>query len=137
MKNIKLNSVGIIAILILYISCTQNQLYYEEIGSVFHTIYHIKYQAPKPLSYKIDAELQAFDLSMNPFNPNSIVSKVNRNEDVEVDNWFTVVFNKAMEVSTNSGGAFDVTIAPLINLWGFGSEKTDSISQQTIKLSTV
>ena len=114
------------------ISCTQKKQYYAERGRVFNTFYNIKYQAPEPLTDKIDAELQAFNLSMNPFDPNSIISKVNRNEEVEVDEWFTVVFNKAMEVSANSDGAFDVTVAPLINLWGFGFEKVDSISQQTI-----
>ena len=132
MKNKGLITVSIIAILFLCVLCAQKKPYYEESGSVFRTIYHIKYQASKPLTDKIDAELQAFNLSMNPFNPNSIISKVNRNEDVEVDEWFTVVFNKAMEVSANSYGAFDVTIAPLINLWGFGFENADSISQQAI-----
>ena len=127
----KKSSLTPIAILIFCISCTKNE-YYAESGSVFHTLYNIKYQATKPLTDKIDAELQAFNLSMNPFNPNSIISKVNRNEDVEVDEWFTTVFNKAMEVSANSGGAFDVTVAPLINLWGFGFEKADNISEQTI-----
>ena len=132
MKNLGLKSAGIIALLIFCASCTKKEQYYVEKGSVFHTVYSIKYQAPKPLSDKIDAELRAFDLSMNPFNPNSVISKVNRNEDVEIDEWFTVVFNKAMEVSAISGGAFDVTVAPLINLWGFGPEKTGDISQQKI-----
>ena len=132
MKDKRLKLVCIVAILALCVLCAQKERYYAETGSMFGTRYSIKYQAPRPLTDKIDAELQAFDLSMNPFNPNSIISKVNRNEDVEVDEWFTIVFNKAMEVSANSGGAFDVTIAPLINLWGFGFEKADSISQQAI-----
>jgi thiamine biosynthesis lipoprotein len=117
----------------LCVSCiSQRGLYYEERGSVFHTLYCIKYQSPEILTAKIDAGLQAFNLSMNPFNPNSIISKVNRNEDVEVDDMFVTVFNKAMEVSENSGGVFDVTVAPLINLWGFGFERGDSVSQQNI-----
>ena len=133
MKNKAVKSAAIaISILIICASCTPKKQYYAESGSVFHTIYSIKYEASKPLTDKIDAELQAFNLSMNPFNPNSIISRVNRNEDVEVDEWFTVVFNKAMEVSANTDGAFDVTVAPLINLWGFGFEKADSISQQVI-----
>ena len=122
---------GCIFTLFICASCTPTP-YYEESGSVFHTLYNIKYQSPEILTDKIDAELQAFSLSINPFNPNSIISKVNRNEDVEVDDRFIRVFNKAMEVSENSGGMFDVTAAPLINLWGFGFEKTDSVSQQKI-----
>lgn len=113
-------------------SCTQQKQYFVESGSVFHTLYQVKYEAPALLTEKIDAELQAFNLSLNPFNPNSLLAKVNRNEDVEVDEWFVTVFNKAMEVSVRSDGMFDVTAAPLINLWGFGFEKADSISPEII-----
>jgi thiamine biosynthesis lipoprotein len=84
------------------------------------------------LTKKIDAEFEAFNLSLNPFNPNSIIAKVNRNEEVEVDQWFTDVFNRAMEVSEQSNGLFDVTAAPLINLWGFGFESYDEISFEII-----
>lgn len=113
-------------------SCKQGKVYYEESGSVFHTLYKIKYQSDVLLTDKIDKELQAFNLSLNPFNPNSILAKVNRNEDIEVDQWFTDVFNKAMLVAEQSNGSFDVTAAPFINLWGFGFERQDNISQQVI-----
>lgn len=113
-------------------SCVRQTRYYEESGNVFHTLYHIKYQAPGLLTDKIDAELQAVSLSLNPFHPQSIISRVNRNEDVDVDERFAVVFNRAMEVSENSGGFFDATVAPLINIWGFGFEKGDSVTQPKI-----
>ncbi|MDR2469215.1 MAG: FAD:protein FMN transferase [Tannerella sp.] len=113
-------------------SCGRQSPCYEENGTVFHTYYRIKYQSERPLSEKIDAEFQAFSLSLNPFNPRSILAKVNRNEEVEVDAWFTTVFNKAMEISAHSGGMFDATAAPLINLWGFGFERKDSVSPQVI-----
>jgi thiamine biosynthesis lipoprotein len=106
--------------------------YCEESGTVFHTLYHITYQHDKLLTDKIDKELQDFNLSLNPFNPNSIIAKVNSNREVEVDERFETVFNKAREVYEASGGAFDPTVAPLINLWGFGFEKTADVSQQTI-----
>jgi thiamine biosynthesis lipoprotein len=99
---------------------------------VFHTLYRIKYQAPALLTEKIDAELQAFNLSLNPFNPHSILSKVNANEAVEVDDWFAEVFTMAQEVSTRSGGAFDATVAPFINAWGFGFSRMDSVTPQLI-----
>ncbi|MDR1675976.1 MAG: FAD:protein FMN transferase, partial [Tannerella sp.] len=116
----------------LGVSCSQQAPYYEESGTVFHTYYRIKYQSKQLLTDKIDAEFRAFNLSLNPFNPNSILAKVNRNEDVEVDEWFATVFNRAMEVSACSDGMFDATAAPLINLWGFGFERKDSVSQQVI-----
>jgi thiamine biosynthesis lipoprotein len=122
--------VSIFLICLLFVSCRQT--YFEDSGTVFRTYYQIKYQSDKLLTDKIDAELQAFNLSMNPFNPNSIIAKINRNEEVEVDRWFTEVFNKAMEVSERSNGLFDVTAAPLINLWGFGFENMDNISPEVI-----
>jgi thiamine biosynthesis lipoprotein len=113
-------------------SCKQEQVYYEETGSVFHTFYKIKYQSASPLIEKIDAEFQQFNLSLNPFNPNSIIAQVNNNEPVELDAWFVEVFRKAQEVSEKSGGAFDITCAPFINLWGFGFANMDSVTQETI-----
>lgn len=118
--------------ILLFTACTNKDLYFEESGTVFHTMYHIKYQAPQILTEQIDKELQAFNLSLNPFNPNSVIAKVNKNESVEVDEWFIQVFNKAQEVSEKSGGVFDITCAPLVNLWGFGFSKMDSITPQMI-----
>jgi len=119
-------------ILLLCASCGQQQYYFEDRGIVFNTFYSIKYESPDLFTDKIRTELHTFDMSLNVFNPNSIVSKVNRNEAVELDDWFITVFNKAQEVSEKSGGFFDVTSSPLINLWGFGYEKIDSISQHNI-----
>lgn len=126
--------IGLLVGLCLFVctACTNKGQYYEESGSVFHTLYQIKYQSPKLLTDKIDAELQAFNLSLNPFNPNSIIAKVNNNEPVEVDEWFIDVFNKAQEISVNSNGVFDATAAPLINLWGFGFSKMDRVTSESI-----
>ena len=121
------------SLILLFTACTNTeQPYYEEKGMVFGTFYTIKYQYHKPLTEVIDAEFRAFNLSLNPFNPNSIISKVNRNEPVEVDDWFIDVFNKAQEISEKSNGIFDATAAPLINLWGFGFSKMDSVTPQMI-----
>ncbi|MCS2892529.1 FAD:protein FMN transferase [Parabacteroides faecis] len=118
--------------ILIFTVCTKQKQYFEESGSVFHTIYHIKYEGSELLTEKIDAELQKFNLSLNPFNPNSIISKVNQNEPVEADGWFIEVFNKAKEVSDHSEGVFDITCAPLVNLWGFGFSKMDSVTPQMI-----
>lgn len=118
--------------ILIFTACTKQKQYFEESGSVFHTIYHIKYEGSELLTEKIDAELQKFNLSLNPFNPNSIISKVNQNEPIEADDWFIEVFNKAKEVSDHSEGVFDITCAPLVNLWGFGFSKMDSVTPQMI-----
>jgi thiamine biosynthesis lipoprotein len=118
--------------LLFCLSCAPTKPYQEENGGIFNTYYTVKYESSVLLTDKIKEALEDFNMSLNPFNPNSIISKVNRNEEVALDDKFSIVFNKAMEVSEKSGGAFDVTVAPLINLWGFGFEKSDSITRQTI-----
>ena len=104
-------------------------------GEVFRTSFQIKYhqnKRGKDLEEEIKARLDSFNLSLNPFNSNSIIYKVNNNIDVEVDDWFISVFNKAQEVSKISEGAYDITCAPLINLWGFGFEKIDDVTPDII-----
>lgn len=113
-------------------ACSGGKRYYESVGSIFHTRYSIKYEADEAKDSLILAELERFDRSLNPFNPNSVIAKVNRNEPVEVDPWFREVFLRAMEVSAVSEGAYDITCAPLVNLWGFGFSRMDSVTPAVI-----
>ena len=95
---------------------------------------------------EIEKELHRFDNSLSPFNPNSIISKINHNESVETDSLFQNCFNLSMRISKETDGAFDITVAPLVNAWGFGfkknsfpdSAKIDSLKQfigyQKVKL---
>jgi thiamine biosynthesis lipoprotein len=117
---------------LMLVSCAGKDKYLEDSGTVFHTLYHIKYQAPELLTEKIDAEFQSFNFSLNPFLPHSIIAKVNRNEEAETDDFFTEVFRKAMYISEKSDGIFDITCAPLVNLWGFGFSRPDSVTPQMI-----
>lgn len=64
--------------------------------------------------------LNEFDFSLSTFNKESIVSHVNENIDVELDDWFIEVFSLSKEVWQITDGAFDVTVAPLVNAMGFG-----------------
>ncbi|GHU87651.1 FAD:protein FMN transferase [Bacteroidia bacterium] len=116
----------------MILSCQKKQEYYLSQGEIFHTSYHIKYEYKEPLGKQIQVVLDSFDLSLNPFNEKSVISKVNNNQPIEVDDFFVTVFNKAQEVSEVSGGAFDITCAPLVNLWGFGFDKTDSVTPEII-----
>ncbi|MDR1370446.1 MAG: FAD:protein FMN transferase [Dysgonamonadaceae bacterium] len=113
-------------------SCRNSPEYYLSQGEVFHTSFHIKYRHNKLLGDEIRAVLDSFDLSLNPFNKESVIYKVNNNRPVEVDRYFATVFDKAQEVSEASDGAFDVTCAPLVNLWGFGFNESDSVTPQMV-----
>lgn len=94
--------------------------YQHNTGFIFGTIYNITYQSDKDLQKEIEAELKKVDASLSPFNKSSIISKINRNENVEVNKMFADVFNMAQDISEDTGGAFDITVAPLVNAWGFG-----------------
>ena len=112
-------------------ACQSGKRYYTLTG-VNHTTYQIKYQYDRTLDDEIEAEFKKYYHSINPFDSLSIISRINRNENVETDSLFRHVFNTAMEVSAQTQGTFDVTCAPLINLWGFGFQKFDSITPQMI-----
>lgn len=94
--------------------------YQKNSGMVFGTIYNITYECDSDLHQAIKAELQKVDNSLSPFNDQSIITAINQNKDVEPDEMFLTVFNKAMEISRETSGAFDITVAPLVNAWGFG-----------------
>ncbi len=117
---------------LFFVSCREHQEYYLSQGEIFHTSYHIKYEYKEPLGKSIQAVLDSFDLSLNPFNNKSVIYRVNNNQEVEVDNYFMAVFNKSKEVSEASGGAFDITCAPFVNLWGFGFSRSDTVTPEMI-----
>lgn len=98
----------------------KNTPYQHDAGFVFGTEYHITYQCSNNLKGDIEKELQKVDFSLSPFNKQSTITKVNNNEAVKLDKMFTDVFTLAMKISDNTDGAFDITVAPLVNVWGFG-----------------
>lgn len=81
---------------------------------------------------EIEAELSKVDFSLSPFNAQSVISKINRNEDVVADSMFADVFTMAQKISGETGGAFDITVAPLVNAWGFGFKHDTEPTPQAI-----
>ena len=102
-------------------------------GLVFGTSYHITYLYNADLQEDIEQTLALVDNALSMFNPNSTISAVNRSESVFVDDTlFLKVFRRAMEISDLTGGAFDITVAPAVNAWGFGFKHAENIRQATI-----
>ena len=110
----------------------QNTPYQRDEGFIFGTIYHITYQSDVNYQKEIEAELQKVDNSLSPFNKTSIISRINRNEDVKVDNMFAEVFQLAEKISKETDGAFDITVAPMVNAWGFGFKTGNPPTKQTV-----
>ena len=92
-------------------------------GPIFGTTYHIKYEASEALDSVILTELKRVDASLSVFNPLSTISKINAGETQRVDFMMYDVLQKARKVSEATEGAFDVTVMPLVNAWGFGFKK--------------
>ena len=81
---------------------------------------------------EIDSIFHAVDMSVNLWVDSSIISKVNRNEDVTLDSIFIDNFNIAQEAARLSDGYFDPTISPIVAAWGFSYKSGDSITPQLI-----
>jgi FAD:protein FMN transferase len=81
----------------------------------------------------IDSLLHRFDSTASIYKPNSIISRINNNDpSVRADETFSVIFQKAMEVSEKTEGAFDITVGPLVSAWGFGLVNRMKMNQHIV-----
>ncbi|WP_288276972.1 FAD:protein FMN transferase [uncultured Prevotella sp.] len=123
--------------LLLLVSCAQKE-YRQNTNFVFGTIYNITYQSDRDLQQEIEAELMKVDGEFSMFNPQSTVARINSGDStVERSEMFNEIYQLAQTVSKETDGAFDITVAPLVNAWGFGfkheqlptPEQVDSLLQ--------
>lgn len=104
-------------------------------GNAQGTTYHISYFDKKNriLKPEIEKILHDFDLSVSTYIPNSIISKINSNQkNVVLDRYFIKCFEQAKTVWKNTQGAFDPTVYPIVNAWGFGPTKKQTIEKTKI-----
>ena len=122
-------------IVFLLFSCgneSNNEILVINSGKAQGTFYHIKYliEDAENLQNQIDSVLLSLDNSLSTYIPNSLISKINNREEAIVDPLFQTVFNTADTVYIKTKGAFDCSVAPLVNSWGFGfsnKEKMDTL----------
>ena len=137
-KWIALGFAIIAAVLLLLLPNTPKKQYYHNQGNVFGTYYNIRYEGSEDLHTAIQQRLQEFDHSLSMFNPQSVISKVNRNDSVVTDSLFEAMYHEAHAISQLSGGAFDITVAPLVNAWGFGTKSQEPRTKnQDINLDSI
>lgn len=99
-------------------------------GSTYSIIYdNNKNIDPGELRQKVEQILNDFDMSLSNYKDSSIISRINRNEDVAPDSFLTEVFRKSVMISEMTEGAFDVTVGPLVKAWGFGPDKHKSFTE--------
>lgn len=121
---------------VLFLRCSQvSNNTFKISGEAQGTTYQITYLSNDNSDYKteIDSVLKDIDLSLSTYVPASIISRINKNDTSAIaDDYFIEVFNKSKEVSTKTKGLFDVTIAPVINAWGFGFTKKANVDSAMI-----
>ena len=103
---------------ILIIRQQHNMPYQHTADFIFGTTYTVTYQCDSDMSASIKAELLKVDRSLSPFNKQSVITSINNNGSVMPDPMFLEVFQQAMLISEDTKGAFDITVAPLVNAWG-------------------
>lgn len=132
--SMKLAFLSMIAIgSVLAISACQQKTDYNNLsGETMGTSYHISYQLPKgvdeaAIQAAIDKRLQDINDSMSTYQADSTISKFNqlgKDTPIAIDADFSHVLEVSRQVYELSGGAFDPTVMPLIETWGFGSTMT-------------
>ena len=112
--------------------------YIKTQGFAQGTTWHITYKSldGEDLTPKFDSILKAFDFSISTYNKESLLTKINNNEDVAPDEIITVVFNQSKRIHALTGGLFDPTCRPLVNAWGFGKH-TDLRKPSQAELDSV
>ena len=112
----------IIAFVLILTSCNNTKLqYFANSGEAHGTFYNIQYQYTNDIQDDIEAQTRIVDTSLSTYIPTSIISQINQDkEDVVLDSLFIKVFNCGKHVYEKTNGAFDMTVTPIVNAWGFG-----------------
>jgi len=124
-------------------SCKEKDIpYYKLTGPTMGTTYHITVQTTNPegTQNSIDSILAHFNLSMSAYIDSSTLTYFNDADsifcfDTTIDPYFEPIFIKSIEVYEKTGGAFNPSIAPLVNFYGFGYQQKKQLKElDTIKV---
>jgi thiamine biosynthesis lipoprotein len=118
-----------------FLACEEKDRMFELAGQAQGTTYHVTYFSRDNISYQseIDSLLKRLDASLSTYKKESIISRFNVNDSSAVtDKYFTDVFNKSIEVAEKTNGLFDITVAPVVNAWGFGSTGKQNVDSLMI-----
>lgn len=114
----------LILVFITFFSCTELKKTSLN-GLIFGTSYNIQFYSSGNSNYsnEIIDVFNEIDMSMSTYKKTSIISRVNNNNSVQLDDHFKNVFSFSKKIYEITGGRFDPSIGLLVNYWGFGPEK--------------
>ncbi len=129
--------IGVLAFLLLWSCKTGLPDYYNIRGFAQGTTYSIIYESKcnidaEEMQLNIDSLLKAFDFSLSTYNDSSLITELNKGIEVKPDEFLDEVIKKSAEVWEITGGAFDITMGPLINAWGFGPDSQKSFNPEDL-----
>ena len=127
-----LRDILLLCVLPLLASCAHEPQWQRDEGMAWGTTYHITYAAPASLHDSVRAVMRAVELSVSPFEPASRISAVNAGRTDTLDAMLASLVEVSQRVCRESGGAFDPTVMPLVDLWGFGPAARGSEPSQAM-----
>ena len=122
---------------ILFNSCVNNTDKQTILrGDIYGTTYSIVYfsKIDLQLKVKIDSIFNSIDMSMSTYNSNSLITKINNNKEVLLDDHFKYIFNTSKKIYYETSGDFDPSIGPLVNSLDFGPKTNDISTDSLMKL---
>lgn len=122
-------------LIFLFVGCKNSpSKYIYNKGFVYGTMYSITYESPegKDFQEEITEKFREYTLIFSTYEKESTISKINNNIPVKPEPEFMICYNRAMEISEITNGAFDITAGPMVNAWGFGPEKKKQMSQDKV-----
>lgn len=117
---IKKFTFAVIAFCFTFALCGCNEEYRKAEGMVWNTTFHVTYRNSHDLTDSIYSTLSEVGSSLNVFDDSSLISKANKRDTTIINDDFKRVYDMSVEINRESGGAFDPTLGPLIDAWGFG-----------------
>ncbi len=122
------------------LSCGPSPVEHIHSGEAQGTTYVIKYNGDESVTQlQVDSVIESMDLEMNTWRSDSRISELNNFKRTEADFSFddhskiwSVIWELSSEIHTDSDGAFDPTVKPLVDLWGFGLKHVDSVDSTDV-----
>ncbi len=118
------------------IACQNEKIQQHQlVGYAQGTTFQIRYIAQPKVNYEtsFDSLFKIVDQSMSIYNRNSFISALNRGDSNFIpDPVFRTIWQRAFEIAEETGGSFDPTVEPLVNLWGSGPELKKMVDSATV-----
>ena len=119
---------------LIFCACSMPQPITEITGEGIGTYYKISIVGKNNISKsQIDSIITELNNTASIFNPNSLVSRINRNETDTLNQFLKEILEVSLQVCEETGGTFDFTVGALVNLWGFGKDTFKEVTRTDVE----